>query len=145
MPRVDADKFVGTELNEFRRCLALKREDNRDPPLSEHIDLTASKLRVTGSDCEKGLNWIVCDCANLGIYTATSELLEVRMFLKWWMPRCCNLHHRGRKVPGSSPRTDLSECPLACPLRNEPFLRWERHNVTEKVVGEGGMERTRRE
>ena len=94
MPRVDADKFVGTELNEFRRCLALKREDNRDPPLSEHIDLATAKLGIAGADSEERLNGIVCDGTNLGIHTTSRKLITTE-----------SVHDHKKRMPGMPRRT----------------------------------------
>lgn len=61
---VDADQFIGTELDEFRRGFPWELEDNRHPSLAEDIDLTAPKLSITRSHRKQGLNGIVCERAD---------------------------------------------------------------------------------
>lgn len=71
---VDTDEFVCAELKEFCRCPAWEREDDQDPPLPEDIDLASSKLRIACSDSEKGLDRIICDRTNSGVYTTAGKL-----------------------------------------------------------------------
>lgn len=72
--RVDADQFVGAKLYELGRCLPWKCKDNHHPSLAEYIDLTTSILRITGAHRKQRLNRIVCERADLRVYTASRKL-----------------------------------------------------------------------
>ena len=85
---VHADQFVGAKLEEFRRRLPWERKDDQHPPLSENIYLTTPILSITRAYREKRLDGIVCECANSGIYTASSKLcyrrqLSVKRSHQW--------------------------------------------------------------
>lgn len=74
--RVNTNELVGAELNVFRRGFARQREDDRYAPLTKHVDLTMSKLGITGSDCKEGLNRVVGNSTDLRVDTAASELVD---------------------------------------------------------------------
>lgn len=91
--RVDADQFVGAKLYELRRGLPWKCKDNHHPPLTEDIDLTTSILRITGAHRKQRLNGIVCERADLRIYTTSRKLCVVK---------AQQSVNRSKQVPGAA-------------------------------------------
>lgn len=73
---IHADELVGTELQELRRRLPRELKDDQHSSLPEDIDLATSILTVTRPHCKKGLNWVICECRNLGINTTPRKLVS---------------------------------------------------------------------
>lgn len=71
---VNADEFGSGKCQKPRRCFPREVERHTHPSLSKNVYLTISVLRIAGTDSQERLNRIVCDRADLRIYTISSQL-----------------------------------------------------------------------
>lgn len=72
--RIYADKFIGTELEGGGRCFPWKRKDDADSLLAKNVDFPAAVLGLARSNGKEGLDRIICNGTDAGVYAVTRNL-----------------------------------------------------------------------
>lgn len=72
--RVDADQLLSAELEDLNRGLAWQRKHNLDTVLAKDVDLAIAVFALASAHSQEGLNRVVGDLSDFGIYAIIPNL-----------------------------------------------------------------------